>query len=532
MLRERAFRFEFEISRRHIKKFLRNHRKTVVAASVALIVIVSWRYLVGFASTADFYPSSCLGSWDNVQNALGKPDVNPGSPGSSFTALNSALFSTGTAQMFCGNFSGETNISELQAKSFQSAELVLSWNVVFPDQPGASVSSTDANASDTGSMVPTAAGPTSSSAADGSPILDATTTQVQPPTPPPATDSGAGSVTPDTSQQDAAPTPAPAPDMTSPDTGPSSWLFRWLPTALADDSSSPQAALSVASSVVEDIPSTSTPPVPIVVNTSMFQNIVLPASAPGDFVGIVYSTDGVTWQPLTDINADNWQIARYAIPITSWDQLQHLQVALVGLGAADAPKVYLDAMAVEVSYEDAPEATTDITPKPDAQDQNQNQDQATSTSADQQTIAPDEIIQKSTQPEGDVFDQGARQQCVVAPFSQTIAPGGAARFALQLFSGLTTPSSTPKKGIPTSTLPYGYQHPVYQTRLGSLPVGVSSYIQGDVGASDDASTTQHIQVDVGRNAVSGSYSALVVYRERQDDASLRSTGCQLNVVIQ
>ena len=203
----------------------------------------------------------------------------------------------------------------------------------------------------------------------------------------------------------------------------------------------------------------------------------------------------------------------------------------MGLGAANAPKIYLDAAAVSVDYVDTPEATTDITP--------QDQDQQDQDQADSSTIpdvpppppAPVDAFQKTPTVLTDVFDQGARQQCVVAPFSQRVSPGENTDLSLQLFSDLTTPSSTPKKGVPTSTLPDGYQHAMYQTSVGSLPVGVSAYIASG-GASSDTSSTQTIHVNVNSAASPGSYSLLVIYRERQDDASMRSTGCQFNLIVQ
>ena len=101
---------------------------------------------------------------------------------------------------------------------------------------------------------------------------------------------------------------------------------------------------------------------PITVNTSMFQNIALPSSTGDGVLAIVYSTDGVTWQPLVNVDSANWQQARYTIPIHSWTELEHLQVAFVGLGASSSPQIFLDAAGIEVSYADMPQTPTDITP--------------------------------------------------------------------------------------------------------------------------------------------------------------------------
>ena len=207
MLRERTWRIE--LSRSKAERFWRQHKIAIVATLVVLFTGVFTRYvLIGFASTVDFYPSSCLGNWENVQNALGKPDVGDGSPASAFTSLNSAVFGTSTAQMFCGNFSGTTDINTLTGKSFQEADLVLSWSVVFPQyeasvapmpdggatgdavasdtmmNASSSASSTDAAGVDTSSSVVSAA----SSTNDVSPDASSSTSDVTPPpapTPPP-----------------------------------------------------------------------------------------------------------------------------------------------------------------------------------------------------------------------------------------------------------------------------------------------------------------------------------------------------------
>jgi hypothetical protein len=588
MLRERTWRIE--MSRSKAKRFWRQHKIAIVATMAVLFTGILTRYvLIGFASTVDFYPSSCLGNWENVQNALGKPDLGPGSSPSAFTTLNSAVFGTSTAQMFCGNFSGDTDINTLTGKSFQEADLVLSWSVVFPQDAqaisgggggsGGDTASDDNSSTTDGTIATSSASSTIDATADASgtiasstdasssasaslpPVPPPTPTSTPAPSPAPAAGSSSDSVatppptpvpTPtsipapspasaDTSSDStdtttpAPPPPAPAPTPTSDPSSPAtSWLRQLVGVAFADetssiavdasttelaDSSTPSSTtLTVTSSAQEGTP-TEPQPAPINVNTSVFQNIILPSSTADDALAIVYSTDGVTWQPLVNINSSNWQQERYQIPIHSWTELEHLQVAFVGLGASSSPQIFLDAAGVEVSYIDTPVATTDITSSTDSTDQGDadlGSPGEGSTATSSWTPPADEvIIQKPTISETDVFEQGAHQQCVVAPFSEPVAPGASASFSLQLFSGLA----------PTST-----QQAVYQTQVGSLPVGISATIVD--GKASNTSSTQSIHVTASASAPAGSYSVLVLYRERQDDASMRSTGCQMNVVVQ
>ncbi len=295
-------------------------------------------------------------------------------------------------------------------------------------------------------------------------------------------------------------------------------------------------AVPVASSAVEGIPSTSTQPAPISVDTSAFQNIALPPAAPGDFLAIVYSTDGVTWQPLVNINANDWAAERYPIPITSWDELQHLQVAFVGLGASSSPTVYLDAAGVEVGYADAPNGTIA-----------QNAGVASSTApAGTSTVfqqpAPSSVP-PPVDPLGAVFDPTAGQHCSVTPFSNGTGRPGSVSYVLALSppapasaqagmpasssvsaaSSRVTPMSAAAPPPMPATLP---GPPLYEAALGSLPDGVTGQITASGARGIDT-----IGLGIGSNARPGSYGIIVVYKELQFDGKILPNFCQFNLVI-
>jgi len=578
VLRERVLKIE--ISRTRVLDFMRNHKVGVFLFASLAVVAVFLRYtLIGFASTADFYPTSCLGSWDNVANALGKPDVPPGYGQSSWTSLNSAFFGTSTAQIFCGNFVGDTDINTLASKPFESADVVVSWTFVTPgtfipptsdgggggggivatpaqDQAASStptdIASSTASSTDVASSTNTDADITSTDTTS----TDATSTDVLSPTvnsDASSTDDATSSTdtmdttmiaatttasasastsTTDASTSDAsssADTSSPADTVpTSTDTttaaaaSSTSWLTKFFSVAYAQVASSTDINSSSSPSSTIAVPTVPQPSGAIQVNTSMFQNIVLPSSTADDILSIVYSTDGTTWLPVVNINRNNWEVARYALPIHSWTELQHLQIAFVGLGEPDPPGIYLDSVGVEVNYVDTPEQTIDVVPTStvsatgdaDSGDATGENVAQPSSSTWTPPVPQADILQQSGVSEGDVFEQGAHQQCVVSPFSRTISAGEAATLSLQLFSGLTT--STEKA--------------VYQARMGSLPVGISATITN--GPSTNVSSTDALHVSASEKALPGSYSILVIYRERQDDASMRSTGCQMNLVVQ
>lgn len=54
----------------------------------------------------DFYPSACVGTWENPTNAAGEPNLKSNSHADEFTLENSAIFSGGTQQIVCNEFAG------------------------------------------------------------------------------------------------------------------------------------------------------------------------------------------------------------------------------------------------------------------------------------------------------------------------------------------------------------------------------------------------------------------------------------------
>lgn len=559
VLREKVWRFE--ISRTKVLRFIRHHRVAFFLLFTLIVVPIFVRYaLIGFASTADFYPSSCLGNWQNVANALGKPDVPPGSPPSAWNGANSAFFGTGTAQIFCGNFSGDADIASLQAKPFQNAYLILSWNFIFPV-----ASSASGTASGTAAVVPAQSSTASSSpSVEGSggggggvtgvvpaptPTPDEASTSIQPPSPDEGTsttasgtlDIGTGAVpatttttttdllpatptpaalatttviaptsTTDMTSTDTnensitAPEPAPAPasvpdesSTTDTDSSPTSWLVKLVPAAYADESSSAPPAV-VATATVPAPTGTMT------VDTDIFKTIELPSSSVEDVLSIEYSTDGVTWQPVVNVNAGNWQVARYPIPIRSWDELSHLQVALVGLGSSSTPQVYLDSVGVEVNYLDSPDNTTDVMPSPAPE---------TASESPSPPAPPPQNIPSPEQAFKNVFSPWAKQICSVDPFSASVARGDTVAFLLKLI-----PPEIPSSTKTSSAF-------MYDAAVGSLPTGVSSYLTTSAPDSDT------IVLKTTPFAVPGSYTVVVVYHERQADGTVLPNYCQFNVVI-
>lgn len=563
--------WKLEVSRSSFTRFLGRYKKILVAVlAVTVVGLVTRSILVGFASTADFYPSSCLGNWENVQNALGKPDLPSGADATDFTTFNSAIMGTSTAQMFCGNFSGDTDIGTLTGKSFQEADLVLSWSFIFPEESsdtaiGAAgdTSSTptstldDSSASSTGgggggdaSLSSDASSPVTvsqDSASAPTSTADANTTNtatssdgaatgdVSDQTPSSTVAASSSDTTPDdTSDQASSSTPAPTPTPTSTPApnlapppapmsdptqtttsqDPTSWLRNLVGIAYADEASSVADAASTTGISPYIQTGTSTVPsgTPINVNMASFQNIAIPSSTGDAVLSIVYSTDGVTWQPIVNIDSSNWQQARYQIPIHSWAELQNLQIAFVGLGASDTPQIFLDAAGVEVSYADAPQ------PDPDAV----ASDTAPAAPAPAPAVAaPAPAELPPVQAFQQVFDPFAGQQCSVSPFSESISAGGSGSFLLTMTPpAVSASSSASGTKARVASVPF-----LYDASVGSLPSGISATIVPE-GPGVDA-----IGITALPSVAPGSYNAVVVYKERQHDGSVAPNFCQFNLVV-
>ncbi len=81
------------------------HPWITVLGAVAIIgiVFVGVRQFSTRAEVNDFYPTTCLGDWQNPSNAANQPETM-GVPGVPFTSQNSAVFTASGTQIFCGGF--------------------------------------------------------------------------------------------------------------------------------------------------------------------------------------------------------------------------------------------------------------------------------------------------------------------------------------------------------------------------------------------------------------------------------------------
>ena len=86
---------------------LKKRIKVIASVTILLMVVSSFFSPKGKAEIATFYPTACLGGWNNPHNAEGEPQVISNSNESDFNDTNSALLLAGAnADIYCGNFVG------------------------------------------------------------------------------------------------------------------------------------------------------------------------------------------------------------------------------------------------------------------------------------------------------------------------------------------------------------------------------------------------------------------------------------------
>jgi len=362
-------------------KFRTRHPWIWTAAVLIVLVAIFFgaRQLSTRAEVQDFYPSSCLGNWQNSGNAQGEPETLV-SASTSFSADNSAMYASGT-QIFCGGFL-PSNFAT--SGVITNVGLTLVWQIgtsTLIAIPNSEVTSTDTTvlSSSTDITAPTST-PTSTLVevtSTEATSTDTTSTQSITPTSPTDTSTDISTdTTTDSSTDDAF---VSSTDVSATGT---SLLREIIPFAFADttdaDSSSTSAASSTSSTVILGPPLTAdlAPPASTSSSPSSGETPVAPTSSLGvissttaiaapppipdqNFLDVSYSTDGQTWISIGQVNINNWQQFTVTLPISDWNDLQNLQIRIEGIPTTQdpIPPIYLDGMFAEVDYEVPPAIT-------------------------------------------------------------------------------------------------------------------------------------------------------------------------------
>ncbi len=355
----------------------RRYRRVLSAGIVfaALVTTLAAVRLFTKAEVQDFYPSVCLGTWENAGGASGVPEnFDPSLAVEGFTSENSAIYRLPGSEVFCGGFLAP---SEETKGNITNIALTFIWRVgelpqapepvsVVETPPSAPVGSAEAT-------VPAEGVPPS---AENVPSEES---PPETPVPPPA--------------------PEPVPSQTnepSARTAPGFFSFIFghafaqeeavpptdvgAPAAPTEPSEGtpPQNSPNTAEAVPESVPPSAgaespaeepivLPPLtmelqPITTGTedgadgTPTDTLPVVAEAPPpdeNFLKVSYSVDGEAWFEIGRVNMTNWQNFTARLPVSRWDELKKLQISIQGIPTTlnPVPPVYLAGMFAEVNYE-------------------------------------------------------------------------------------------------------------------------------------------------------------------------------------
>lgn len=308
-------------------------RHPLVAAGAVIILvffaIFAARRLFVRAEVVDFYPASCLGTWQSPEKAQGTPEsLASGAP---IDASSSAVWDGPSSQIFCGGFvPPDTD----ETGNIKSVGLTLAWNVTGLPASTESSSSSSSSTSFHYQFMPLAFLIPAAHAQDAS-GQDATETDTSVAAP-----------------QDAQDTTEPPPAVVVvPTDAASSTPSTTAEVLLGPPLSAPLAPIdttTISTTVQDAAQDASSTPAPLPPP---------PPSLPDEnFLLLSYSMDGNIWIPLQKVNPGNWQNLTVSLPITQWSDLKKIQIKIEGMPTALAvqPQVFLDGMFMEVHYDVPP----------------------------------------------------------------------------------------------------------------------------------------------------------------------------------
>ncbi len=373
------------IDPKQIKDFLYLHKHTLIFiftffTACAFIISTSSTN----ASVTTFYPGTCLGGWQNVENATGEPSVEDPERKESFTKENSAVFENSNEEIFCGDFKG------LIPEDSEPKRFVLSFNWSYDygeikhDDPlisGQEIEIKQGDLSDDGNEKETQEEVTED------PIKESKeeTIKLDEVKEEPAIENINENKAEETTsflrnifsiahaQEEVSPEPEPSSPEPEPEPEPEpAPVVESEPEIVSDIQTKENSIEEPVSSeeVVSDQPtndtgssqgggSTSEDNEEEVLNVNNEEGESKEEeieTSPNDIFEVVYTLDGETWDVLGRVRKDKWQESSFEIPyekITSWDDLSKLQIRLKVLPSFDSmPIVYLDAISLDVEYAD------------------------------------------------------------------------------------------------------------------------------------------------------------------------------------
>lgn len=398
------------IDPKQIKDFLYLHKHTLI---FIFTFFATCAFIIGTSSTnasvATFYPGTCLGGWQNVENATGEPSVDDVERIESFTKENSAIFENSNEEIFCGDFKGvipedtepkkftlafhwsfdygdikhddplETN-QEIKIKEDDSSsdeennlieeevieekptedipevkeEIIEEPKEELNDEKLEEINEEEPKTEETTSIfkkifsiahAQEEASPSPEPEQESEPVSEAQSE----PTPEPEPQSQVETQTETPEEQEVV-----EENQSVEESAPEE--INSEETVLEEDFGQPESAQGGSSSSDEDDSEEDA-----VFNVTDEKDEPKEEdeieTSPNDIFEVVYTLDGETWDVLGRVRKDKWKDSTFEIPyekINTWDELSKLQVRLKVLPSFDVmPIVYLDAVSLSVEYIDS-----------------------------------------------------------------------------------------------------------------------------------------------------------------------------------
>lgn len=358
-----------------------SHTRALAVVALISVCIVAILYAHVAKAEAVLYPRTCLGGWKNPGNAAGMPDV------SDYSDDNSASVSDTLADLFCGDFQGDTpkdtkptaitvKISwaiapkaapeQVSATLFDLASSTSAVLEAAADAVGvvatssetaaaATVFSTSTDATTMENAAPPAeASPTapSESAPPPDPLPEPVIVPVENPFPSPA---GIPAITPTPADVPTSAPPAEAPPPSA-DTAPQSslpWrILAWLSPSFAYAEEETFASSTIDAVIGVEAATTTTATSTI---TSTEAATSTPALIEDAVLEVSYTLDGSTWRVLGTVTRVTLSRSSFALPIGDilrWSDLERMQIRIRSLSSiSELGTIYVDGMTLSATYE-------------------------------------------------------------------------------------------------------------------------------------------------------------------------------------
>lgn len=490
-------------------KIFRLFASVFILFFISLIVLLLQYIEKANAQISSFYPSSCLGGWQNVDKATGPADALNEDDIFNYSDENSASVFNSVAEIFCGGFQGEIPQDALHKK----VVLNFSWATEPPvsEEPGEIADDEPTGVEE---------------ALEEELVEDAADESVDEPT------ENISGENPDEQPLEIIPEPDPATEETA------------EPEPLPEEENIPEAEVEEPVSFLQNYffslayaeepeeqgitENQNINEEEDISETEDEEGIDTIDALPNTIIEVQYTLDGTEWKSLGYVSEINNDI-QFELPIEEFENiadLERLQIALRTLSSFDVtPKIYLDSMWLEVEYD---EVLTEENPVEEILGQVIGAEEEATTEEENEELLEEEAEEQEEQIIENVpvlpvlsvrnfqkdilIDKEASHSCKSIPFKVNIS------------------------GVDTYILPLVLEKAVedlYELEIGSLPNGVdvtfaknNQYIYSP--EANESEVDLKITNEIGSQK--GDFNVSVIFSKKDTNDS--SVICQINIINQ